>query len=92
MKSLPKRLVPILIVLATIIAGHFVSCLPPAQAESEASSAAGTEAGLEAGTPGRGRRGGGRRAYWRRMRAQANKEARKEEQHYRATKWTGDHH
>ncbi|CAN5230581.1 hypothetical protein BH10CYA1_BH10CYA1_08030 [soil metagenome] len=91
MKSVPRRLSGVFLVLSAIIVPELSQPLPAAYADSEASSSAGSEASLEAGSPGRGRRRGGRRAYWRRQNAQANKAAQKEEQAYRARTYTGDH-
>lgn len=88
MKSVPKRLSLFLVVLSALVVPELSVVMPVAYADSSASSSAGSEASLEAGSPGRGRRG--RRAYWRRQNAQANKAARKEEQAQRARTWTGD--
>lgn len=88
MKSVPKGFASFFLVLTAGVVPQLSVAVPAAFADSQASSSAGSEASLEAGSPGRGRRG--RRAYWRRQNAQANKAARKEEQAQRARTWTGD--
>lgn len=85
-----SRIASALTLLTAFISLEF-SAFAPAYGESMAGSMAGSQASLEAGTPGHGRRRGGRRAYWRRQRAEASRANRKQIQSERSRLWTGDH-